>query len=256
MSKNKNTKQLTEHKIKAIAELDNYIENLIRSPDSSVNSKADKLAYWIVDYARLLKKEKTFDPKKYISYRRGDIVKIHLGYRIGNEEGGLHFGVVIDNKNAKSSGTVTIIPLTSVKPNKKMHYNSVFLGTELFRLMISKHDRLSAELDSRLANVQNRLKDFNDGNVDDFLSALPKDEYDALSAECDTLLKKQIELSEIKKSILKMKDGSIALVDQITTVSKIRIYDPIYTNNVLYGIRLSDSSLDSIDTKIKELFLK
>ena len=51
-----------------------------------------------------------------------------------------------------------------------------------------------------------------------------------------------------------MKAGTIALVGQITTISKYRIYDPLSTKNALHGIRVSDATLDLIDSKIKELF--
>ena len=48
-------------------------------------------------------------------YKRGEIVKVHLGFNVGSEEGGLHYAVVLDKNNAKSSPVITIIPLTSVK---------------------------------------------------------------------------------------------------------------------------------------------
>lgn len=53
-----------------------------------------------------------------------------------------------------------------------------------------------------------------------------------------------------------MKHGSIALVGQITTISKIRIYDPIYPGDVLSGIRLSKESMDKLDNKTIELFTR
>ena len=58
-------------------------------------------------------------------------------------------------------------------------------------------------------------------------------------------------MDEIKQ----MKKGSIALVEQIATISKMRIHNPRNTNDTLYGVRLSDSSLDKINDKLKELFI-
>lgn len=57
----------------------------------------------------------------------------------------------------------------------------------------------------------------------------------------------------MRDEIAKMKKGSIALVNQITTVSKIRIYDPKTTKDMLSGITLSNDGLDKID---KEIILK
>lgn len=51
-----------------------------------------------------------------------------------------------------------------------------------------------------------------------------------------------------------MKTGSIALVSQITTVSKIRIFDPKTMDGALAGIKLSNEKLDEIDQCLKALF--
>lgn len=61
--------------------------------------------------------------------------------------------------------------------------------------------------------------------------------------------------SKIRKEISKMKTGSVALVNQITTISKIRIYNPLHSKDVLGNIKVSDEILDAIDDKIKELYL-
>lgn len=66
---------------------------------------------------------------------------------------------------------------------------------------------------------------------------------------------KTIQLNKIKAEIEQMKTGSIALVDQITTISKIRIYDPRNAYGILSGIRLSPESACKINNKIKELFI-
>lgn len=256
MNREKSIKQLTYHKNKAISSLDSYISSLINKPQPSVKNKADKLCYWITDYTRLLKKEDTFDPTKSIKYHRGDIVKVHLGYKIGNKEGGLHFGVVLNNDNPKRSGTLTIIPLTSVKENKAVHPSSILLDAELFRLIMSKHDRLSLYVAQELQQIQKKIKDIEYNKVEEYPLSLDREEDDTLNARCQALMTKQRELVDIRNSILKMKNGSIALVNQITTVSKIRIYDPVYSKSVLYGISLSDASLDLIVAKLKELYTK
>ena len=60
----------------------------------------------------------------------------------------------------------------------------------------------------------------------------------------------------IENEIKKMNKGSIAMVSQITTISKQRIYDPQKTGDILSGLRISDESLDLINEKIKKLFIK
>ena len=48
----------------------------------------------------------------------------------------------------------------------------------------------------------------------------------------------------------KMKHGSIALVGQIKTISKIRIYDPKTNFDILSNVKLSSERLDCIDNEI------
>lgn len=63
------------------------------------------------------------------------------------------------------------------------------------------------------------------------------------------------ELDKLRNSILKMKEGSVALVNQIVTVSKMRIYDPTYAHDVLYDIRLSPTTISDIDQKVIDLLI-
>ena len=46
-----------------------------------------------------------------------------------------------------------------------------------------------------------------------------------------------------EKEISKMKKGSIALVSQITTISKQRIYDPKTSSDILANLRVSGNTL-------------
>lgn len=63
-------------------------------------------------------------------------------------------------------------------------------------------------------------------------------------------------IKKVEKEIEKMKKGSIALVSQITTISKQRIYDPKTSSDILANLRVSKKTLDLVDSKIRELYLK
>ena len=56
------------------------------------------------------------------------------------------------------------------------------------------------------------------------------------------------------KEITHLKTGSVAKIDQVTTISKMRISQPLKKNHPLYGVRLSERDLDKIDTKLMTLF--
>ena len=55
---------------------------------------------------------------------------------------------------------------------------------------------------------------------------------------------KQEYLDKIGLEISRMKEGSIALVNQITTISKMRIFDPRNIRGVLSGVSLSEENMD------------
>ena len=52
-----------------------------------------------------------------------------------------------------------------------------------------------------------------------------------------------------------MKNGSVAKIEQITTVSKQRIYIPKNKKDLLYGISFSKEAMEKINGKIKELYI-
>ena len=227
---------------------DNALSELKKHMDSMDETTAKKLAYWISDYTRFLKDEKSFDPKKCIRYKRGAIVKVHLGFRVGSEEGGLHYAVVLDAHNELSSPTVTIIPLTSIKEEtdlSKLHRSNISLGDEVYTL-------LSKKLDAEQKAFRNGIRQLRD-KIENAEDATPED-MELWEKELVELSKQNAYTEKISREVSKMKIGSIALVGQVTTISKIRIYDPKFSRDPLSGIRLSSATLDLLDAKMAELF--
>lgn len=66
--------------------------------------------------------------------------------------------------------------------------------------------------------------------------------------------KEELLLLRMIKEVSKMRKGSIALVAQITTISKIRIYDPKTNYDILSNVKLSNEKLDLIDQEILQNF--
>lgn len=249
MSIPKTHDQLNAHRQKAVQKLDKYLEMLINTGDPKFEGKADKLSYWLEDWSTFLQYETQFDPKKLKRYKRGEIIKVHLGFNVGSEEGGLHYAVVIDKENAKTSPVVTIVPLTSVKPTtdlSNLRKGNIFLGNELFTNLNSKvsmtNQHLVDELDL-LSEIIAKMSD--DTPVDERIKV--SNRIEAVRTEMDIL-------QRMRKEVLKMRTGSIALINQITTVSKIRIYDPKTDHDVLSHIKLSNEKLDLIDAEIIKNF--
>ena len=103
-------------------------------------------------------------------------------------------------------------------------------------------------------------KNFND--TFNKLSAISKNKierYEDIQDELEQLpiLSQELEfLKKFETEITKMKKGSIALLNQITTISKQRIYYPKNSKDLLAGVHLSNSSVYLLDKKMIQLFTK
>lgn len=212
--------------------LNNYLNELQKS--DTEKTKSDKISYWIKDWVRYQRNENDFKPEKIGKFKRGSVIKVNLGFNIGSEEGGLHYAIVLDKNNSMRNKVITVIPLTSVKNNKDINNlpnDQVYLGSEIINKLTDKQKLLLSTLsDIDLANAdENTMSNF---------------DKDLRYAK------------RIQNELEKMKLGSIALVGQITTVSKMKIYDPKNKYGVLKNVRVSNDSLNRIDEKIKENFFK
>lgn len=250
MSIEKTDIELINHKQNAIKKIENFINSLISSDNKSDKSKADKLAYWLEDYVRFLKIESEISSAIYKRYKRGQVIKVQLGFNIGSEEGGLHYALVISNNDSIKSPVVNIVPLTSIKvttdlDNVRFDRGQIVLGNELYRLLILKLKTLEAQIDKEIKEIQTEIDSLNgnDPKATDLIERMAP------------LLKQNNLYKKMVKEINKMKKGSIALVGQITTVSKIRIYDPKSNKDVLSNIRMSNETMNKIDKAIEHLFI-
>ena len=227
--------KITKHKNLTIAKITGFMDKLLETDPA----KADKLCYWLEQYTDYLETEASFSPKNLKSYKRGEVIKANLGFNIGSEEGGLHYCVVLEKNNPVNSSVVTVVPLTSVKPHtdvNKLNGNKIYLGNSLQSKLKEKQEKIEKNLNETISQLAN-----------------------AASEEIDQIMNKAMfflnQRDAINKEIDRMKSGSIALVGQITTISKLRIYDPKKNKDVLANIKLPNEYLDKIDTEIKHLFV-
>lgn len=243
--------KITEHKEQALNTMDNYITTQIEDGNSS---KADKLSFWLEDWANFLSFEDSFKPRSLKRYKRGEIIKAHLGFNVGSEYGGLHFCVVLDKNNSVNSPVVTVVPLTSLKDDvdtENMRPGNVYLGDEIYKKLLKKSlktkDEISASAEI-LAHGGEKIK------IMDGFPELPPDCPTTITESFEHYKESQELSAQISKILSGMKKGSIALIGQIRTISKIRIYEPKTSKDPLSNIRLSNENLDKIDNAIKELY--
>lgn len=280
LSKEFTKEDVIQNKKEAIKSLNKMLEFYINDTSEKHLKKANLISYWIKDYVRLINFEEKFDPTKNIAYKRGNIVKINFGFNVGSEYGGLHYGVVLDNKNSHSSPVLTVVPLTSVKDGKETHNNSVELGNEIYRSLKLKYDTISKSLKDEQEEIFltlelfSKLHTITKNTIEEVNSCeLGSDEYSQKLSEAHQYIdvasklkdfweekqkhnsEEQEYLDKIGAEISQMKEGSIALVNQITTVSKMRIFDPRNLKGVLAGVSLSEESMEKINIKMKELYI-
>lgn len=274
MSLELNRETVIQNKKKGIQAINGLLENLI--DDDNTLKKANLFSHWLKAYARMINFKKDFDPKRNTTYKRGDVIKVNFGFRIGSEYGGLHYAIVTDINNQHSSPVLTVIPLTS---NKGKDYGSscVDLGNELYKLLNMKANLLKNTIQVNRKNVNDKISplqamleaiegiDSNEIEITTQEDSIKINKPDIIiqleklisvfKKELQKSEKEEIILSKIQKEISRMKSGSIAIVNQITTISKIRIEDPRNSAGVLSGINISNESLDNVNKKIQELYV-
>ena len=217
------------HKDKSLKRLD---ISFLKHIELEEYKKSNLLAYWINDFAVYHDEERNFDYSKSGIFSRGDIIKVNLGFNIGSELGGLHYCIVLNKYDNTRNGTLNVVPLSSKKSNKKYGFSTINLGKELYNILQEK-------LNKEKQKVQEILDEL------DKIENVPFDIQNIIEKE-----KEYIQNSE--KEISKMKKDSIVLINQITTVSKQRVY----RNRLIRKIKLSNKSLDMIDKQIIKLFTK
>lgn len=130
------------------------------------------------------------------------------------------------------NGVLNIVPLTSKKDNKKYPQSCVNLGNELYNILDQNIEKENKRLNELLAKL-------------DDLEEIPKSIQESISKEMKYI-------DQLGKSINQYKKESIVLINQITTISKQRIFYDV----VLKNVRLSNKSLDLIDKQIIKYFTK
>ena len=240
-----------------IKKMNDTFEKLINSVDDRKLKKADLIAYWIEAYSKYLDREASFDYSKVMRYSRGDIIQVNFGFNIGSEQGGLHYAVVIDNDNLKSSPVITVIPLSSGS-EKDAHQRDLYLGNELYEKVNTKYEKLRAKTTKELLVVQQMLKIIDvlrERNSKEISDPEVIGQIEKWNNESKRLEEESKRLSIFEKEVNKLKQGSIALMEQITTISKMRIYQPKNSDDLLYNISFSNAAMDKINKRLMELFI-
>ncbi len=255
MSKHLTLEELKELIENSISSIKNMFKILLDRNTPKDTKRASLLAYWIKDYSNYITDEDSFNPTKLIKYKRGDVLQVEFGYRIGRELGGRHYAVVVDVKNDLHSDTITVIPLTSFKITYKPNRFTYILDKGIYELYSKNVEKRIAEIEDKIQLIQSdsdeKLNGFTKGEMS-------LEEYKKFLASQNKLKNElNVQIATISRHINtmdKLKPGTVVNIGQITTISKKRIINPVIKTNSLYGVRIATSDLDVLNEKIKILF--
>ena len=144
----------------------------------------------------------------------------------------MYYYIVLNKYDNTRNGTLNVIPLTSRKDNKRYDSSSVNLGQELYNVF---QEKISKEKE-KLQQILDELEKIED---------IPINIRSIIEKEQRYIEKMENEISNMKKD-------SIALINQITTIGKQRIFKDMIRRNV----KISSESLDLIDKQITKYFTK
>ena len=213
---------------------DNSLQKLNLAFQSYILNKeyktANLLAYWINDFVKYHGEENDFYSRKLKVFKRGELVKANLGFNVGNELRGLHYCIVIEKFDNPKNGTLTVVPLTSKKSNKVYNQCTLNLGKEIYEILKNK--------------IQKEIEELN--KMIELLSKFGK-----ISEHLKNTLENEMQyFNNLEDEIKKIKKDSIALVNQITTISKQRLFD----ETILRKVHISTETLNLLDNQIIKTF--
>ena len=268
--------EILKYTEKVIQDLEEYLKFLIKSGEPH-DKRADKVDQWIESWTKYLKREKSFHPKSLPAFKRGSIIYVDLGFNIGYEYGGIHYAIVLNKTDSRKNHLLHILPLTSIKETTdltNLKYYQLSLSDEIHKLLIQKAfnsvkifneqkvivERNLIEVNEKAKKIQRFIKEKQEEKeVDTKILDYFSEELSRVTSEYlenEKLLEKITQqgkyIERLVDKIKKLKKGSIALLNQGTTISKLRILDPINNQSLLKDIVISTETLRIIEEALKK----
>ena len=249
MSKQMSEQELKLHCKAAVSEIEKLFLDFAESKAPKLIKRSMLIAYWIKQYVHYIRLEDSFSPESVFKLKRGTVVRVEFGYRVGRELGGRHYAVVLDCTNRIHGNTVTVVPLGSIKSDTRESAYDIILKDGVYTPVKKKLNALIDDAQKLLEEAVTMEKELQSG---------PEEEKAAIKAvqrQKTEMAKEAIERAKAwNAEIEHMKQGSLAKLSQITTISKMRISQPLKKTHPLYGVRLTPEDMDKIDDGLKRLY--
>ncbi|MBR4314308.1 MAG: type II toxin-antitoxin system PemK/MazF family toxin [Lachnospiraceae bacterium] len=220
-----------------------YLSELLSSTIESIKRRATLIISWLSHWLNYLMYEDKFNPKMLKRYSKGEIIKAQFGFNVDKELGGVHYALVLDKYDNNHKHTLTVVPLSSLKNRDKNKLGDrLYLGDEPKISINKKFKENLKKLKQKIDILEQEMKSSSSNKkaIDD------KIEYFRKQLDHNLLISKELSY---------MNDKTIALTNQIKTISKMRIINPKVPQDALANITVPLAIMNSITNKIKKLYI-
>lgn len=229
------------------------------------NNKFRFLPNWLEKESNLFLSETQNTSKSYNVLKRGSLIFVDFGINIGSELSNRHWAVVLNKNDSPKSRNLTVLPISSKEKKFSVMIDEV-IQQKSKRFLLPILDKIGFDYFSIIHYALTEITPFDLGSAEEIYQEFLIQYGDAYNSEsAKEIYNNGAGMEKVENTNRKLKDLvnhyqrfnkiSYAKCDQIKTISKDRI---IYINELdpCGKIKVSDETLDRIDEKLKELYLK
>lgn len=220
---------------------------------------------WLEKESNLFLSETQNTSKSYNVLKRGSLIFVDFGINIGSELSNRHWAVVLNKNDSPKSRNLTVLPISSKEKKFSVMIDEV-IQQKSKRFLLPILDKIGFDYFSIIHYALTEITPFDLGSAEEIYQEFLIQYGDAYNSEsAKEIYDNGAGMEKVENTNRKLKDLvnhyqrfnkiSYAKCDQIKTISKDRI---IYINELdpCGKIKVSDETLDRIDEKLKELYLK
>lgn len=229
------------------------------------NNKFRFLPNWLEKESNLFLSETQNTSKSYNVLKRGSLIFVDFGINIGSELSNRHWAVVLNKNDSPKSRNLTVLPISSKEKKFSVMIDEV-IQQKSKRFLLPILDKIGFDYFSIIHYALTEITPFDLGSAEEIYQEFLIQYGDAYNSEsAKEIYDNGAGMEKVENTNRKLKDLvnhyqrfnkiSYAKCDQIKTISKDRI---IYINELdpCGKIKVGDETLDRIDEKLKELYLK
>ena len=229
------------------------------------SNKFNFLPNWLDKESNLFLEEVNHCKKSYHSFKRGSLIFVDFGINIGSELSNRHWAVVLNKNDSPKSRNLTVLPISSKEKKFSVMIDEV-IQQKSKRFLLPILDKVGFDYFSIIHYALTEITPFDLGSAEEIYQELLIQYGDVYNSEsAKEIYDNGVGMEKVENTTKKLKDLvnhyqrfnkiSYAKCDQIKTISKDRI---IYINELdpCGKLKVNNDTLDRIDTKLKELYLK